>query len=95
MELRDVVEILAGLDDERRAITNAVHRALDALERAVLPSGRFGVQPARIDALRERVQHGLPEAPILQEIGDQIRERLVDDARLEGERIAALAKDDQ
>lgn len=95
MELRDVVEVLAGLDDERRAITNSVHRALDALERSVLPAERFGVAPARIEALRDRIQHGLPEGGILQEIGDQIRERLVDDARLEGERIALLAVDDR
>lgn len=93
MELRDVVEVLAGLDDERRAITNGVQRALDALERAVLPPERFGLTTARIEALRERVQHGMPEAAALSEIGDVVRERLVDDMRLEGERLALLSVD--
>lgn len=95
MELRDVVEVLAGLDDERRAITNSVQRALDALERAVLPAERFGIVPARIDALRERIQHGHSESALLQEMGDQVRERLVEDAKLEGEKLALLAIDDR
>ncbi len=94
MELRDVIELLAGLDDERRAITNGLHRALDALERAVLPEDRFGVTPAMIGALHQAVQQGDSADAALSEIAGQIRARTLEEARQDGARLALLSPGD-
>lgn len=89
MELRDVVETLVSLDDDLRAITNEVNRALDGLERAVMPPDRFGVSRADLEALRERLVMGVQESAALQSIVTAIRGKLVGLAQAHADRVAA------
>lgn len=90
VELRDVVETLVGLDDERRALTSEVQRALDALERSLLPPERFGIEARKLVTLRERIGMGSQEASALDSLGASLRDRLVEDARIESETLVRL-----
>ena len=77
MELRDVVGSLVALDDEQRALTNELNRAVDALSRALLPASRFGVEPDRLEALQERLAHGFDETASLEGLAGQLEDSVV------------------
>lgn len=80
MELRDVVGSLVALDDELRAHTNELNRAVDALSRALLPPERFGVDAERLAGLQERLGHGFDESSTLEALADELEERVAGDA---------------
>ena len=89
MELRHVVEHVVALDDERKAVSNGINRAVDALERSLGDSSRVGLSREQLAGLRERLAYGSAETTALARLADAVRDALVDDTVADAERVAA------